>query len=103
MILGCNCGHYDYMDLNIAYEFSKKITGVAIASDGTVSINYSKKQLILKSIADKDFLTFCRRKRANIGWIMYEYKNKRSYVTTLQFKNLYLSSLITNLKFRKKF
>ena len=103
IILGCNCGHYDYTNLNIAYEFSKKITGVTIASDGTVLLSYKKKQLTLQSAADKDFFSFCRRKRPNVGWIMYEYRNKKSYVSALQFKNLYLSSLITNLKLRKKF
>lgn len=62
IILGCNCGHYDYTNLNIAYEFSKKITGVTIASDGTVLLSYKKKQLTLQSVADKDFFHFAEEK-----------------------------------------
>ena len=102
VILGCNCGHYDYTNLNIAYEFSKKITGVAIASDGTVILNYYKKRLKLSSIANSEFFDQSRKYRPNKGWMMYEYKNKKSYVFTTPFKDLYFNSLITYLKIIKR-
>lgn len=31
ILLGCNAGHYDYIWNNVAYEFSKKVTGVVVA------------------------------------------------------------------------
>lgn len=36
IILGCNAGHYTHIWNNIAYEFSQKISGITVASDGTV-------------------------------------------------------------------
>lgn len=50
------------MTIRTAYEFFKKITGVTIASDGTVLLSYKKKQLTLQSVADKDFFHFAEEK-----------------------------------------
>lgn len=104
ILLGCNNGHYDYTNLNIAYEFAKKVTGVVVASDGTVLIDMKKNKLKITSVTDKDYLDLCRvRTRPNKGWLIYQYINKNSYVWTTPYKNLDFKQFIAYLKMIKKF
>ena len=104
IILGCNCGHYNTRKANIAYYFSQKITGVVVASDGTVYSSQSKGTLIFKSKTDDTYLSYCgKQTRPNKGWLIYQYINKKGYVWTTPYKNLELKQFITYLKMIKKF
>ncbi len=75
VLLGCNCGHYDYMYSNIAYEFCKKVTGVVIASDGTVHSSYhwlNPFDTRFTSKKDDAFDGQCiNGNRSNKGWLKY--------------------------------
>ena len=82
ILLGCNAGHYDYIWSNVAYEFSKKISGCVMASDGTV---YSRIGPKFKSKADKEWEKYKNKKKSsrkkNWGWVIY--KNYTWYSTNL--------------------
>ena len=53
ILTGCNSGHYDYVDENVAFAFSKRISGCVIASDGTVEaigfINMNSEPMTVES------------------------------------------------------
>lgn len=71
ILLGCNAGHYDYLWNNVAYEFSKKISGTVVASDGTVYSSDNNKYLKFASKNDSAFKKYCKTKRNNYGWVIY--------------------------------
>lgn len=80
IILGCNAGHYSYLWDNIAYEFSKKISGTVVASDGTVDGPYlDNSEPVYKSIKDKEgyFTELLKndKNRDNLGWVLYKNNN----------------------------
>ena len=82
ILLGCNCGHYDYLWTNIAVAFTNKIASGArvIASDGTVQstlslFTYQK----FKSKNDDTYQSLCSDpSRPNKGWVRY-YKSSGTY------------------------
>ena len=82
ILLGCNCGHYDYQWTNIAVDFTSKIASGArvIASDGTVQstlslFTYQK----FKSKNDDAYQELCSDpSRPNKGWVWY-YKSSGTY------------------------
>ena len=82
ILLGCNAGHYDYIWNNVAYEFSKKISGCVMASDGTVVSRLGCK---FKSIADNMWKEHRDKKgssrKKNWGWVIY--RNYTWYSTNL--------------------
>ena len=75
LITGCNSGHQSFRWSNLAYEFSKKITGVVLASDGTV---YSGEYPTFDSKSDEYFKFYLPTKnkkkvsRKHQGWILYQ-------------------------------
>ena len=84
ILLGCNCGHWDYRTKNIAWYFSKKITGGVLASDGTVYINkketwYGEKSISYTSEGDGKFkeLFLTATQRDNKGWLLYIGKSEK--------------------------
>lgn len=72
ILLGCNAGHYDYIWNNVAYEFSKRISGCVMASDGTV---YSVSGPKFASRADESWKEYTHKKNSsrkqNWGWVIY--------------------------------
>lgn len=80
IILGCNAGHYSYIRHNIAYEFSKKISGTVVASDGTVYPVFSRTSeatYTSKDDIDFDKLVLLKndKSRDNLGWVLYKNNN----------------------------
>ncbi|MFT3951684.1 MAG: hypothetical protein QM689_07085 [Oscillospiraceae bacterium] len=91
LLLGCNCGHADYMWTNVASALSQKITGVVVASDGTVSSslgNIFGGTQTFKSKNDDGFKKWCKETRNNKGWLIYQYnsvkKSETCYTTNLE-------------------
>ena len=84
ILLGCNAGHYDYIWENLAYEFSKKVTGVVVASDGTVySGKYNHLGFTQKFTSKNDdtYETYCNSTRKNFGWVVYDYSSSKKRTT----------------------
>ena len=78
IILGCNAGHYSHIWNNVAYEFSKKISGTTVASDGTVYPVFSgTSEATYTSKDDEDFdeLLNNNKNRKNYGWVVYRNNN----------------------------
>ena len=71
ILLGCNCGHYDYYGSNMAYGFMKKTHGCVVASDGTVYSDILFNGFA--SINDKSFRNqrITSSNRDNVGWIVW--------------------------------
>lgn len=81
ILLGCNAGHDDWRWRNVAYEFSKKVTGVVVASDGTVESEELYRYLqTFKSIMDKYYYMYTDN-RKNYGWVVYEYSSSKKSTT----------------------
>ena len=100
ILLGCNCGHQDYLKSNVMYAFSKKINGVVIASDGTV---YSWIGPYFNSSGDKTFSDLCTKgNRSNLGWIMYQHTWERGISTLTRWvtekKTISINSIISLLR-----
>ena len=76
IILGCEAGHYKYIWENIAYEFSKKITGLVVASDGYVTSDPP---------IDEPNFTSVDENREILGWLIYKTEKVN---TTMYYTNL---------------
>jgi hypothetical protein len=73
ILLGCNAGHYDYKYENVAFEFSKKISGCVLASDGTVYSNTITPFLSKPDATWKFYKNLKKSKRiVNRGWVVYD-------------------------------
>lgn len=78
VLLGCNNGHYNY--INIARYFANSISGQVLASDGTVcsQCELAKKgeEPFFISDADSTFQAYCKladdEGRENYGWLGYQ-------------------------------
>ena len=84
LIYGCNAGHTDYKDNNVAAAFAKKVNGAPVlASDGTVySWQNPDGSYSYESRNDKTFIKFRNKvdknsTRDNQGWVVYQYTNGR--------------------------
>lgn len=77
ILLGCNAGHYDFRDANLAFAFREKIEGDCIASDGTVVAFEKDEDDDFKLITENDSNWKEQRNKAkskrktNKGWIIY--------------------------------
>jgi len=81
MLFGCNAGHLDYKDTNIASAFANKVNGAPVyAADGTV---YHAKEYGLfghvsyEARADDEFKELREKvdpgsKRKSGGWVIYQ-------------------------------
>ena len=82
VLLGCNCGHFDYKK-SIARAFANKITGKVVASDGTVITNSGDNytNLWYESVCDSKFrgLYVNEYLRPNYGWLVYVGTNVTQY------------------------
>lgn len=82
ILLGCNAGHMDYPDRNVACNFKRRISGVVVASDGTVETDeIYKASSILESKRDKYWKNYRIHYRYglrhdNTGWIKYKTEKK---------------------------
>lgn len=95
IILGCNAGHYTHIWNNIAYEFSQKISGITVASDGTVGTAWEGlEDPFFNSYDDSDqkgyfryYLSNKDKNRKNLGWVLYKSDNVNTtwYQTNLKF------------------
>ncbi len=66
VLLGCNCGHVDYKDSNIARAFADRFRTVVIASDGSVNCGE------FRSVVSKRWRQLNKKYRAeNAGWVFY--------------------------------
>ena len=115
IILGCNAGHYNYIWNNVAYEFSMKITGTVVASDGTVysdKINsYNSKnnyEPSFESVADSGkyryryWIPGKDKSRKNWGWVLYKSVYGKKYITTTWYStNLYTITIPSILNYLK--
>ena len=90
VLLGCNCGHYDYKNNNIARVLADRFQCTVIACDGTVKatttyasspFTYSEidKYGWLLPIADEAFASWCwlakSKRNYYYGWLAYVPKN----------------------------
>ena len=101
IILGCNAGHYTYLWSNIAYEFSHKISGIVLASDGTVAGPSSTNELTYKSVNDKyyrEFLPENNKSRKNIGWVLYKTNNVNTTWYLTDMKEIAIPSILDYLQ-----
>ena len=99
IILGCNAGHYTHIWNNIAYEFSQKISGITVASDGTVdSLWNGFDEPLFESYDDgsyeyasfRYYLSAKDKNRKNLGWVLYKTNNVNTtwYQTNIKFITL---------------
>ena len=76
VLLGCNCGHYDYWGKGICSRLANRITGIVMASDGTVILhkknNFLYRYIYYDSVADDEFKThLLNGTRDNYGWCLF--------------------------------
>lgn len=91
VLLGCNCGHIDFWtdgDFSIARFFASRISGVVIASDGTVypQVYVGGEIVMFNSKKDSIFDRFAGRDRDNLGWIVFDVDRDENI--TLNIKSL---------------
>lgn len=98
ILYGCNAGHLDYSEDNVASQFARLVNGAPVlASDGSVSMrgpfgSYKSKN----SDSFKDWGT---SKRKNDGWIKYQLDEDGNVnTTTLDIKKMTLKSMLKKLK-----
>ena len=84
VLYGCNAGHLDYQDRNIAEAFSHRTSGAPVmASDGTVYGMNSDETYTPRS--DEEFQYWADRAgnggRSNEGWQIYRQVDGQTVVT----------------------
>ena len=103
ILLGCNCGHYDYANSNMAKGFRNKITGSVVAADGSVDstplINGIIGQASFKAVFSNVFKGYVIRAggdpmRGPKGWLIY---TTSGAVNTFGSKTIKASTLISYL------
>lgn len=103
-IIRCNVGHYDYKWSNVAYAFSKRITGCVVASDGNVISGLHNDiglPATFTSAVGDDFYWFCTEDRDNYGWAIYKYVRRtenRYLYTNCFFKTVTIKTIIDFVK-----
>lgn len=118
VLLGCNAGHYEYVTTNVAYAFSKRISGCVIASDGTVgsaNANFEKNAINEVEFYSKNNEEFVKwrtlgssenNKRDNYGWMVFKYGRQtgKSYVfLNLIGKKIMINELAQFIEAKKNF
>lgn len=107
VLYGCNAGHADYSDDNVAASFSRKVNGAPVmASDGTVSPNLTFFNITKRSYSSKgdkhykDWLPE-NSKRKNNGWMIYQYENGQVNTEVLKDKKMNLTDMVKELNKRR--
>ncbi len=104
LLYGCNAGHLDYKDENIANAFSRKTNGAPVmASDGTV---YGRTLFgRYKSKGDKTFREYSElagtNRKKNDGWQIYQEVDGKVKVTSAGKKNLRVRKMIDIIEDRR--
>lgn len=105
IILGCNAGHLDARNDNVAATFSQIVNGgKVLASDGTVGFGTCEYLWIFgnrlyTSETDKSFLRKCYfGERKNEGWFIYQYINNNVTTSESLGKELTLNEMFKKMK-----
>lgn len=103
ILLGCNAGHQDERWHNVAYEFSKRISGKVVASDGTVySALYNFYYPVPATFYSRNnghFSEYCSSARDNRGWVIYSYRSfDKRKCTLTNMKSMTIKSIMDYLK-----
>ncbi|WP_026517854.1 DUF6531 domain-containing protein [Butyrivibrio sp. MC2021] len=101
-LTGCNAGHNDYQQENVAAEFARKVNGAPVlASDGTGWHTNST----YESRGDEAFDSWCRYgERDNDGWLVYYEEDGEVHVIKLGEKELGFDEVLKTLKkYEKKY
>ena len=113
VLLGCNCGHWDYAEKCVAYRLATRLEcGIVWASDGTVQPErqnhiFSHKTIYYMSEDDETFQNLCNKNnkgRDNYGWMAYTKTPKKvtyfeiKKLTTTVIYNLYKNDTYKNYK-----
>ncbi|MDO5456167.1 MAG: RHS repeat-associated core domain-containing protein, partial [Eubacteriales bacterium] len=101
ILYGCNAGHRDYMDTNIAEAFSHRTNNAPVmASDGTVQGMNSDETYI--PINDTHFQYWARRAgnggRDNEGWQVYQQVDGQTVVTNTGLRSLTIVGMLEALR-----
>lgn len=77
ILYGCNGGHLDYQTVNVAAEFSQKVSGApTMASDGTVYSQHHNSPYTYSANNDDEFQRWAGESgRSNNGWLIYQFAN----------------------------
>lgn len=106
ILLGCNAGHNNHQDDNIASAFAKRVKGApVIASDGTVYSGLTLFNLTDKSYHSKGDHSFRKwrdkadpnDKRGNDGWMVYQEDNGNVTAKKVGDKKMTVSEMIEEL------
>ena len=104
ILLGCNSGHTDYSDHNVAAELARKVDGAPVlASDGTVYSGLTFFNLTNRSYTSKNDKHFrgyrpAGSKRDNEGWVVYQEKDGKVTNTSLNDKKMNVTDMVKNLR-----
>lgn len=105
-LYGCNAGHADYADENMAAAFARKVNGAPVlASDGTVYSGSSFLNLTNRnysSKADEHFRNWAESDRDNRGWLVYQYDGNSVEITEDYGKKYSITEMARKLKKVKK-
>lgn len=110
VILGCNCGHWNYLDKNVAYRIATKLNkGIVVASDGTVYAHeeyhlFERNDIYYTSKKDNDFNdiaaskdTYAATERDNYGWMTYSKVFARAWTfNTMNLRTSFIYNLYNN-------
>ena len=103
ILLGCNSGHKDHADNNVASAFARKVNGApVIASDGTVYSGLTFFNLTDRSYKSKNDKTYRKHRvnsrRDNDGWVVYQENNGRVTTTDVDDKKMTVSEMVKELR-----
>lgn len=103
ILLGCNSGHKDYADNNVAAAFAEKIEGApVIASDGTVYSGFSLFNWFdrsYKSKNDEDFRDWrSGSNRDNAGWVVYQVEDGKVTTRDVNDKKMTVTDMVNELR-----
>ena len=103
ILLGCNNGHKDSADSNIANAFAQKTNGAPVlASDGTVQSGltfFNQTKRSYSSKGDKHYKGYRPdgSKRKNSGWVVYQEENGRVTTQDVNDKKMHVTDMVKEL------
>lgn len=101
ILYGCNAGHRDYSDSNIANAFSQRTNGAPVmASDGTVSCRQGDGAYA--SMGDEHFRQWAEYAgngdRENEGWLIYQQVDGETVVTSTGLTRMTVQEMMDSLR-----
>jgi len=106
ILLSCNVGHYRNKTDNVAAAFSRKMTGLVLASDGTVNVDFStdfwRNYYKVSSLADEEWVRIegenpLGKRNTNEGWLIY-YWSRLIGKASIGKKDVSITSLVNCLQ-----